>query len=193
MALVGSSLTGKVADVARNRIMVDLDIDGPGRAAYWFPYSTMSASPDGSGWYCMPEKGDGVRVYFPTRDEREAYAVSAVSSHEPKNGDSVDPMADPDIKYLATVHQKVIKFAEEGIIINADNGQATVFLGKDGTLSVYGAKNVELTAKEDVSIMAKSHITVAAQETLLLKKGSSHVSVNQSGNVIIHGTKVYSN
>ena len=67
--LVGSSVSGKVVEVSRDRVMVDLDIDGPGRAAYWFPYSTMSASPDGSGWYCMPEKGDGVRVYFPTKEE----------------------------------------------------------------------------------------------------------------------------
>ena len=86
--LVGSSVSGKVVEVSRDRVMVDLDIDGPGRAAYWFPYSTMSASPDGSGWYCMPEKGDGVRVYFPTKEEGEAYAVSAISGHKPAAGDN---------------------------------------------------------------------------------------------------------
>ena len=190
--LVGSSVSGKVVEVSRDRVMVDLDIDGPGRAAYWFPYSTMSASPDGSGWYCMPEKGDGVRVYFPTKEEGEAYAVCAISGHKPAAGDNNDPMGDPNVKYLATVHQKVIKFAEEGIIINADNGQATVFLGKDGKLLLYGAQKVEVAA-EEVSIMAKNNVTIAAQNLVTLKNGLSHINVYKSGNVIIKGTKVYSN
>lgn len=96
------------------------------------------------------------------------------------------------MKYLATVHQKVIKFAEEGIIINADNGQATVFLGKDGKLLLYGAQKVEVAA-EEVSIMAKNNVTIAAQNLVTLKNGLSHINVYKSGNVIIKGTKVYSN
>lgn len=191
--LAGSSISGRVAGVSRDRVMVDLEIDGPGRAAYWFPYSTMSASPDGSGWYCMPEKGDDVRVYFPTKDEGEAYAVSAIGAHKPAAGNDKDPMGDPNVKYLATVHQKVIKFADEGIIINADNGQATVFLGKDGKLLLYGAQKVEIAAEEDVLIKAGNNVTIAAQTLVTLKNGSSHININKSGNVMIQGTKVYSN
>lgn len=52
-AIVGASITGRVCGVARDQVMVDLEIDEAGRGAYWFPYSTMSASPDGSGWYCI--------------------------------------------------------------------------------------------------------------------------------------------
>lgn len=57
LGLVGASVTGQVTEISRDKVKVQLEIDEPGRAAYWFPYSTMSASPDGSGWYCMPEKG----------------------------------------------------------------------------------------------------------------------------------------
>ena len=151
--LVGASVIGQVIEISRDKVKVQLEMDEQGRAAYWFPYSTMSASPDGSGWYCMPEKGDRVRVYFPTNQESDAYAVSAVSGHQPQPGDAEDPMGNPAVKYLKTKADQVIQFAEEGIIINSGSGQATVFLGNSGDLSVYGTTNVNVTAKNTLSLV----------------------------------------
>ena len=129
MHLIGAALMAKVVRVSKNKIQAAMEIDGAHieRTVHWFPYSTLSASPDGSGWYCMPEKGDRVRVYFPTNQESDAYAVSAVSGHQPKPGDTEDPMGNPAVKYLKTKADQVIQFAEEGIIINSGSGQATVF------------------------------------------------------------------
>lgn len=47
--------------------------------AKWFPYSTVYSSPDGTGWYCMPEKGDKVRLYFPNEFEEEGYIISSIN------------------------------------------------------------------------------------------------------------------
>ena len=35
-----------------------------------FPYATVYSTPDGTGWYCMPEIGDAVRLYFPCERTR---------------------------------------------------------------------------------------------------------------------------
>jgi len=191
--IVGCSLNGTVIGVARDKLMIDLEIDGAGRAAYWFPYSTMSASPDGSGWYCMPEKGDQVRVYFPTKEEKDAYAISAISGHEPKAGDSQDPMGDPNIKRLSTIYDKVILFAEEGILINSDSGQASVFLGKNGQITLYGAESVNVTAEKEVAIIAQESVLIGATQSVTLKNSGASIEIKEDGNITLQGKKVYSN
>ena len=52
--------------------------------ARWFPYATVYSSGDGTGWYCMPEIGDKIRLYFPTEKEQDAYVISAY--HEGNGG-----------------------------------------------------------------------------------------------------------
>lgn len=192
--IVGSSLIGQVIKVSRDKVMVQLKIDKPGRAAYWFPYSTMSASPDGSGWYCMPEKGDQVRVYFPTDKESDAYAVSAVSGYEPKPGDTKDLMGNPSVKYLRTKADQIIQFAEEGIILNSGDGQATIFLGNDGQLAIYGNTDVSVTAKNTLSLISNGQLLVGATDSVCLKKGEgTSITLDREGNLTLKGTKIYSN
>lgn len=192
--IVGTSVTGWITDVSRDKVMVQLEIDEPGRAAYWFPYSTMSASPDGSGWYCMPEIGDQVRVYFPTNYEADAYAVSAVSGYEPQLGDSEDPMGNPNVKYLKTKADQVIQFAEDGIILNSGSGQATVFLGNSGELSIYGSTDVNVTAKKTLSLVSQGQLLVGATDSVCLKKGEeTSITLDKEGDIRLNGNKIYSN
>lgn len=85
MKLVGSALEGTILNVKGEKVQIHLKIDDAyqGNDCYWFPFSTPSASSDGSGWYCMPEKGDQVRIYFPSKKTGEAIAISAVSTYVP--------------------------------------------------------------------------------------------------------------
>lgn len=86
--ITGISMDGKTAQVQNDRVRVTLNGDlTTEQGTYWFPYSTMAASKDGSGWYSMPEIGDSVRVYFPTWDEKEGYVITKHDSHMP-SGDS---------------------------------------------------------------------------------------------------------
>ena len=77
--LSGASLFGSVTGVDREKVTVRLDADENqnGAGTCWFPYATVYSSQDGTGWYCMPEPGDKVRLYFPTDRETEAYAAGA--------------------------------------------------------------------------------------------------------------------
>lgn len=82
--ITGISADGKVIQINRDKVRVRLNIDtSREQGTYWFPFSTMAASSDGSGWYSMPEEGDSIRVYFPTRDEREGYVITKHDSHIP--------------------------------------------------------------------------------------------------------------
>lgn len=81
MQLVGTAFEGTVKEVKGENLKIHLQIDDayPGDDCYWFPFSTLSASPDGSGWYYMPEIGDRVRVYFPSKKTGDVIAISAVN------------------------------------------------------------------------------------------------------------------
>lgn len=84
--IVGASLDGRVSGVAGAQVKVRLTADAVGGSGKWFPFSTVYSSPDGSGWYCMPEVGDEIRLYFPTVKEKHAYVISSV--HLPVSGRS---------------------------------------------------------------------------------------------------------
>ena len=192
--IAGVSVIGEVDGVSRDKVRVQLEIDKPGRAEYWFPYSTMSASPDGSGWYCMPEHGDQVRVYFPTNQEKDAYAVSAISGHEPAPGDTEDPMANPNVKYLKTKAGQEIRFAEEGIILNSGNGKATIFLGNSGELSIYGDTDVNVTAKNTLSLVSQGQLLIGATDSVCLKRGEdASITLDKEGDIHLEGNKIFSN
>jgi len=83
--LVGASISGKIMGVVRDEVQVHLDVDQEWSlaTAHLFPYSTMYASEDQTGWYCMPEKGDSIRLYFPNARENEGIALSSVRQKLP--------------------------------------------------------------------------------------------------------------
>ena len=76
--IVGASMDGRIREVQEAKVKVKLSADGVSGEGRWFPFSTVYSSPDGSGWYCMPEVGDEIRLYFPTIKEKHAYVISSV-------------------------------------------------------------------------------------------------------------------
>ncbi|HEX3077067.1 MAG TPA: hypothetical protein VHQ24_09415, partial [Lachnospiraceae bacterium] len=78
--IIGASLAATILSVAGSKVKISIAVDGsPDSAgAKSFPYTTVYSSPDGSGWYCMPESGDKVRLYFPNEHEKDAYVISAI-------------------------------------------------------------------------------------------------------------------
>ena len=76
--MIGASLDSTVTEVRGDVVRVSLRTDAKSGAGKWFSFSTVYSSPDGSGWYCMPEPGDEIRLYFPTEQEKHGYVISAV-------------------------------------------------------------------------------------------------------------------
>lgn len=134
MHLVGSALKGKVLAASGSRIQVHLQIDdGNGQPdVHWFPFSTLSASQDGSGWYYMPEQGDQVRVYFPTKHTKDAMAVSAVSSYDGKADSVPDRMGSPSTKYLRNPSGQELKMGRTGSRYPAAEGALALPWGTTG-------------------------------------------------------------
>lgn len=194
--VIGSSIDGKIIQVQNDLVRIHLEIDESqdiGKA-YWFKFSTMSASTDGSGWYCMPEIGNSVRAYFPTKDEDESFAVSAVSGYEQGAGEAEDRMGNPDDKYLRTANDKQVKLTPNGIFISCDSGQAEMSLTSDGTLSITSQNNININATENIKIEAQKSFLVSAKQGInfACDKGGG-LEFDSSGQIKEKGTQVNNN
>ncbi|MGG4147601.1 contractile injection system protein, VgrG/Pvc8 family [Paenibacillus algorifonticola] len=79
-AIIGASIQATVVKINKDTVRAKLDMDDQEdpNTDYWFPYSTIYASEGNTGWYCMPEENDNIRIYFPSSKEEEGYAISSV-------------------------------------------------------------------------------------------------------------------
>lgn len=199
--IAGCSLNGQIREIKNDQVKVSFDVEeAAGHSSgepCFFPYSTIYSSKDGSGWYCMPETGDGVRIYFPDEKEDHGYAISSV--HEP-----VDPSVntamktepgeagggaggggagggysgqrdDPNVKSLRNKDGKEIRLAPEGIYILADGTYITllddggVAITSDQDITFESKKNIVLYAEQDVNIVGDTGVDISCLETASIK------------------------
>lgn len=193
--IAGVSINGKVRAVKRDRIQVDMEADScsGGRSGYYFPYSTVASSPDGSGWYCMPETGESVRVYFPTDDEKEAYVVTNIEGHAPEQGDASDPMGNPNVRNLQTAQGNQVQFTEEGVLISAGNGQGSILLKKSGEVALDAVKDVTLSAGKAINIVAANEVIMKSQTSIQIANGTGADIEMKKGQVQLHGMLINEN
>lgn len=182
--LIGASLFGNIEDVAKDTVKVKLEIDG-GQASgeMWFPYSTVYSSPDGSGWYCMPEVGDKVRLYFPDEDEKNAFAASSVNL---KSSNS-ESRSDPSVKSISTKYGKQIVF-QPGAVEIVGNGETLMRLTDDGGIEVKSDKGITLSAGGDIEINGGGKVVIQGEAGVDLKQAGT--TLNVKDNVTLSGGKV---
>ena len=200
--IAGVSLDAKIVEIKNDQVKVSLKIDevsahSPGELRF-FPYSTIYSSQDGSGWYCMPEIGDHVRVYFPDGVEEHSYAISSVheevdlslqkSMGHGLSGDGSGKAGsfggggaysgqrdDPSVKSLRNQDGKEIRLTPDGIYIIADG--TIITLTDDGGVSIVSDKNIEfksdksiiLSAEDDINIIGLTGVDLSCNETASIK------------------------
>lgn len=190
--MIGLALNGTVCGVSGSNVQVMLDIDAEWGypAIYWFPYSTISASSDGSGWYCMPEKGDTVRIYFPSKYEGEAVALSSVSSYSVPGGGQADRMADPNYRYLCTREGQMLALVPGLMTLTCGDGMSSVTIRDDGKISVCAVEKIEVNGTESVTIHADEKMVFQASEYFELKSNEGGTVALGNGNIGFYGTEV---
>ena len=191
MHLIGVALNGKVVNVSGTKVQAAMAIDGGNakRALYWFPYSTISASSDGSGWYCMPEIGDDVRIYFPSKKESEAIALSAVSNYDAPTGGE-DRMSDPNSRYLSTRSGQELVLAPDYMKLSCGKGASAVTIQTDGKIRIQSQSIVKAVAQEEFAIHAQESVTFHVSEQFVMHSLSGGQIASAEGNVLLQGTEV---
>ena len=190
MRLIGVALMGKVAKVAGDKVLAVLEIDKEQRLepVHWFPYSTISASPDGSGWYCMPEIGDEIRIYFPSKNEEEAIALSAASVYTPVG--ELDRMQDPNSRYLRTKPGQELALTPKHLRLSCGEGLSSITILTDGGILISAQKEIKVIGKESVTLRAEQELGLHSQELMEIESSSGGRIELNSQIATIRGTEV---
>lgn len=163
--LSGCSFDAVVTDVNKDMVQLDIAQDewnaSDGRK--WFMYSTVYSSPDGTGWYCMPEKGDSVRLFVPEKEE-DSFVMSAVH----KETDSA--RCKPEHKSFKTKHGKEILFTPDSILMTNNQGMMVEMNDSEG---------IKITSDKDILIEAQDNLTIASSDASLLIAADDAIKVKQ--------------
>lgn len=183
--LVGLALLGDVKNVEGEKIQMSIDGDENETESgnCWFQYSTVYSSEDGTGWYCMPEIGDKVRLCFPTEDEEKAYAASAVHKNR-RSGIRTDPSQ----KIWRNKEAKEIRLMPKKILLTNNNG-LSIELDDDKGISVRSNKSINITASEDIGISStNAGLKMNASKRIVLQQGDSKMIMDDG--IRMEGAKV---
>ena len=192
-SLGGVSINGTVTAVSRNRLQVQMKTDALAKykKKYSFPFSTVAASPDGSGWYCMPKQGDQVRIFFPTEDEKEGYAIANIQGESAPAPDS--PMGNPDLKDITAPDGKSVRFIEGGIQLAVGEEKGMVTLTNDGTALITTDEDIEIGAVEAVCFTTDGMMSVTAGTQIqFINDAGGNITVTDN-EVEINAVKIINN
>lgn len=185
--IAGVSLEGHIADVKEDKVQVELEQDTLSSTKKWFAYATIYSSPDGTGWYCMPENGDRIRVYFPNSSEENAYVMSSV--HVGDAGIAgTGARSNPDEKSIKSKYGKEILFKPDSLLITNNNGMSIEINDNEG-ISITSDKKIEMTAQEGVQIVSVNDaVRMIAKDQLLLQQNESYISIKDD--IVMDGGQV---
>ncbi|OOM82375.1 phage late control protein Gpd [Clostridium puniceum] len=183
--IVGISLSGHILDTQNDVVKINLEIDGNQDAgtARWFPYSTVYSSPDGTGWYCMPEVGDAIRLYFPDNEEKNSYAISSVNL----SSSNSEKRSDPSVKSIGTKYGKEVVM-KPGVVEIIGNGDLLMRMTDDGGIEVKSNKKIVLDAKQDIQITGGGKVSIQGGNGVALTQGSANINIQDD--VTMSGGKV---
>jgi len=183
--LVGTSLSCIVTGVQKDLVQVHIhEAEGDyGSGTKWFAFSTVYSSPDGTGWYAMPERGDELRLYFPSEHESQAYTISAVNVDAPEMGAGrapapaghpslPAPRTDPDVKTMINKELKEVSLYPDKIIMTNNNGM---------TIVVDDAGGIFIQSDKKVVIKSDEAITMASSQAEVSMLGADKVSIMVGG------------
>ncbi|MBD5530668.1 MAG: hypothetical protein HDQ98_00485 [Lachnospiraceae bacterium] len=168
--VTGSSFDATITNVKNDRVQVEIAqdewkaVDGQ----KWFLYSTVYSSPDGTGWYCMPEIGDSVRLYVPDKEEN-CFISSAV--HKESDGSRQNP----DHKSFKTKYGKELLFTPDSIRMTNNQGMM---------VEMDDSKGITITSDRNITIQAQDNLTIASENASLLLAASDSLQVKQGGTSI---------
>ncbi|MBD5466446.1 MAG: hypothetical protein HDR22_11680 [Lachnospiraceae bacterium] len=167
----GRMLKGKVQAVKKDKVqvhLVDIDESYDSSGNLWLPYSTAYSSSDGSGFYCMPQEGDEVRVFFPSDNEKDAFVASSVN---------VSPLDNPKHKKWRSPAGKEILMTEEGIFITCKGEKIFINLENENGITISSEKDINVVTENNMLLYAKKELTVQAENKILLSTGTAYIDM----------------
>ncbi|WP_268625020.1 contractile injection system protein, VgrG/Pvc8 family [Paenibacillus alvei] len=190
--IAGISLQGEVISLTAGKVKVHLDMDPEQKigGAHWFPYSSIYTAEGSTGWYCMPELGDHVMIYFPSMKEEEGIAISSVRKDTKES--RTNKVSDPNIKYFRTASGKELMFSPEEIVITGKDGEVYIRLHDIEGIEIVSKKPIRLKSDEDIVMDSQKSVIIRAEKELKMQCKDSVIKMLE-GSTVIRGKDVKTN
>jgi len=167
--LNGLAIMGKVLDRQDSSIKAHLTIDEKQdvNKACWIPYAAQT----NNLFYCMPEVGENIYLYFANAIENEAIAVSSVRS----NGGKIPRTSDPQTKYMSIPSGQGFKLGPTDLEFFGHKPGLFISMDKEKGLTIQSPDDLVLYSQGKFSLEAKKKVTFQAQ------KGTTLVGAGHKG------------
>jgi len=170
--MIGASLDAQVLAVQGDEVQVQMigDENADQTIAQWFPYATVYSSPDGTGWYAMPEPGDFVRLHIPCNEEKNAVVFNAAQ-------EASDARSNPDIKSMRTKYGKEIRFTPNTLVMTNNAGMEISIIDGEG-VRIDSDKNIFIKAEGAIDITSGTGVSMLAADSVVVQQGGTSLVVD---------------
>lgn len=186
-SLSGVSLLAEVLAVEHTMVKIQIQEDENKEKcrSCWFDYATVYSTPDGTGWYCMPEIGDQVRLVFPDQKEEHAYVASSI------HVGSSQGRTNPDEKSWKNKQKKEILFTPDTIVLRNNKG-LLVELSDERGIQLSSNKDILIRADGTVRITSQEKgIYLSAKDMIQMQQGAAKIRMKED--ILMNGGKIYMN
>lgn len=186
-ALAGVSLKAEVIAVEKTMVKVRLQEDENKNHCRnrWFDYATVYSTPDGTGWYCMPEIGDTVRLVFPDAHEDNAYVSGSIHTG------AAGGRSNPEEKSWKNKQNKEILFTPGSIILRNNNGLLLELSDGEG-IRICSNRDIMMQSEGDIRIVSGGGgIQMSSGSSILMQQGAAKIKMDDA--IHISGGKIYMN
>lgn len=183
----GVSLKASIIKVEKARVQVSIqeDENKENCKVRLFDYATVYSTPDGTGWYCMPEIGDEVRLVFPSSDETTAYVASNVHLDAKRGREN------PDHKSWKNKQGKEILFTPDTLVLTNNNGMYIELSDTKG-ITLHSNQSIFIQSDQTVDVSSKSaDVSMQAKQSITVRQGAA--SIELEDDITIVGGKIYMN
>lgn len=189
--IIGASLDAYVDKTFADKVQVKIscDVESVHKKPKCFLYSTVFSTADGTGWYCMPEINDRVRLYFPDEKEGNGYVISSVHEDvKQENQYQKDSRTNPDNKSISTKYGKQIELTPTKISISNNKGMQIVIDDNEG-IQILCDKDITIESKENINVVSMMEsLSMVASEAIEFIQGNSKIILKDD--VIVEGARL---
>ena len=127
------------------------------------------------GWYCMPEIGDAVRLYFPCEKDADAYVASSVHLQSSAGDERINP----DFKSIMNKQKKEILFTPGSLLLTNNAGMSIELSDAEG-IKIISDKAIVVQSQEAVDISsATSSLSISAPQRIIFQQGNTQMSLEE--------------
>lgn len=167
--ITGMTIPGTVLKTQGETLRIHLDIDSSQMLRTAYPYRWTTAT--GSLFYCMLKIGTRVALYFPDRDERDAYAIHCGRTN---SADDCGELMDYNRRYFTTEHQKrFYMFPETMGFVGTSNNETPlqILLSDEMGLLFQSHHKIWIEAEQHILLRAKNASLKAPKEIIITQEG----------------------